>query len=62
MQDVKNIILAWFSTATGLLAAATDRLTLTVVSVVVLPILFFVIGKTSMYCCRSICTDANDVP
>jgi hypothetical protein len=46
MQDVKNITLAWFSTATGLLAAANDRLTLTIISVIVLPIVFFVVGKT----------------
>jgi hypothetical protein len=46
MQDIKNIVLAWFSTATGLLAVATDRLTLTVISVIVLPIVFFLIGKT----------------
>ncbi|MBX3293160.1 MAG: hypothetical protein KF881_09760 [Acidobacteria bacterium] len=46
MQDIKNIFLAWFSTATGLLAAANDRLTLTIISIIVLPIVFFVIGKT----------------
>jgi len=46
MNDIKNFLLAYFSTATTLFAAIETRTLITVVSAIVLPIVFFAIGKT----------------
>lgn len=43
MNDTKNILLAWSSTLTSIVAtAATHEL----ISAIVLPVIFFAIGKT----------------
>ncbi|HEY2846694.1 MAG TPA: hypothetical protein VGI80_02690 [Pyrinomonadaceae bacterium] len=45
MNDTKNILLAWVSAGTTLLANVSDGL-MPLVSAVALPIVFFAIGKT----------------
>ncbi|QYO65519.1 hypothetical protein [Leptolyngbya sp. 7M] len=46
MNDFKNILLAYFSSLTSVLAAVETRTLITIISAIVLPILFFSIGKT----------------
>lgn len=46
MNDIKNIFIAWISTSTSLFAAIELKTVLAIVSAVVLPIVFFSIGKT----------------
>jgi hypothetical protein len=46
MNDVKNIFIAWVSTSTSLFAAIELKTVLSILSAVVLPIVFFSIGKT----------------
>lgn len=46
MNDIKNILLAWISSMTSLFAAIETRTLITIISAIVLPILFFTIGKT----------------
>ena len=46
MNDVKNIFIAWVSTSTSLFAAIELKTVLSSLSAVVLPIVFFSIGKT----------------
>ncbi len=46
MNDTKNILLAWASTTTTLAAAMDTRTWVTLISAIVLPIVFFAIGKT----------------
>ena len=46
MNDIKNIFIAWISTSTSLFAAIELKTVLAILSAVVLPILFFSIGKT----------------
>ena len=46
MNDTKNILLAWASSFTSLFAAIETRTWITIISAVVLPIIFFTIGKT----------------
>jgi hypothetical protein len=46
MNDTKNILLAWFSTTSTILAAFDTAAWISVISAIVLPILFFAIGKT----------------
>ena len=46
MSDYKNILLAWVSTASSLLAAVEMKTVLTIISAIVLPVVFFTIGKT----------------
>lgn len=46
MNDTKNIIIAWISTSTSIFAAIELKTVLAIVSAVVLPIIFFTIGKT----------------
>lgn len=46
MNDIKNILIAYFSSATSLFAAIETRTIITIVSAIALPILFFAIGKT----------------
>jgi len=45
MNDTKNILLAWISSTSTLFAAIEARTWVTIVSAIVLPILFFSIGK-----------------
>ncbi|MEP6945518.1 MAG: hypothetical protein ABJA02_06330 [Acidobacteriota bacterium] len=45
MNDTKNIVLAWASSVTTVFAAIESRTLLTIVSVFVLPSIFFAIGK-----------------
>lgn len=45
MNDAKNILLAWTSTVTTLFAAIETRTLMTVISVIVLPVIFFTLGK-----------------
>ena len=46
MHDLKNIFLAWISTLTTVAAAIESRTLITIISAIVLPIIFFTIGKT----------------
>ncbi len=46
MNDTKNILIAWLSSTTSVLAAIEYRELVTIVSAIVLPLLFFTIGKT----------------
>jgi hypothetical protein len=45
MNDTKNILIAWLSSVTCVFAAIEARTWITIVSAVVLPIIFFVCGK-----------------
>ncbi|MBK9163657.1 MAG: hypothetical protein IPM21_07050 [Acidobacteria bacterium] len=45
MNDLKNILLAYFAAATSVFAAIETRTLVTIISAIVLPILFFAIGK-----------------
>lgn len=46
MSDYKNIFLAWASTASSIFAAVEMKTVMTIISAVVLPVIFFTIGKT----------------
>ena len=46
MSDYKNILLAWVSTASSVFAAVEMKTVLTIISAIVLPVIFFTIGKT----------------
>lgn len=46
MNDIKNFLLAYFSTVSSVFAAVETRTLITIISAIVLPILFFSIGKT----------------
>jgi hypothetical protein len=46
MNDIKNIFIAWISTSTSVFAAIELKTVLAILSAVVLPIVFFSIGKT----------------
>lgn len=46
MNDIKNILIAWISSTTSVLAAIEYRELITIVSAIVLPVLFFSIGKS----------------
>ena len=46
MSDYRNILLAWVSTASSVFAAVEMKTVMTIVSAVVLPVIFFTIGKT----------------
>ncbi len=46
MNDTKNILLAWASSFTSLFAAIETGTWITIISAIVLPIVFFAIGKT----------------
>lgn len=45
MNDFKNFFIAYFSTAPSLFAVVETRTLITVISAIVLPILFFTVGK-----------------
>ena len=46
MQDIKNFYLAWVSSI-PFLAAIESSMLITIISAIVLPIVFFTIGKTA---------------
>jgi hypothetical protein len=46
MHDLKNILLAWISTLTTVAAAIESRTLITIISAIVLPVIFFTGGKT----------------
>lgn len=46
MHDFKNIFLAWVSSITSISAAIESQTIVSIISAVVLPILFFSVGKT----------------
>ena len=50
MNDTKNILLAWVSSATSVFAAIEARTWITIISAIVLPIVFFAVGKTVDVC------------
>lgn len=45
MNDLKNIFIAYFSTATSLFTAIETKTLITIISAVILPIMLFAIGK-----------------
>ena len=49
MHDIKNFWLAWVSSVSTLFALHNDRL-ITVISAIVLPVIFFTVGKTVDVC------------
>ena len=46
MNDFKNILLAWASASTSMHAAVEAQTLLTIISAIILPIVFFTLGKT----------------
>ena len=46
MNDLKNISIAWISTTTSLCTAIETKTSVTILSAIVLPVIFFVFGKT----------------
>jgi hypothetical protein len=46
MNDIKNFLIAYFSTTSSMFAAIEAPTVITIVSAVILPIMFFAIGKT----------------
>jgi len=46
MNDTKNILIAWLSSTTSIFAAIESREALMIVSAIVLPVIFFTLGKT----------------
>ncbi len=47
MNDTKNILLAWISSLSSIFAALENGTWITVVSAIVLPVVFFTLGKTA---------------
>lgn len=50
MNDIKNILLAWISSISSVFAAIEARTWITIVSAVVLPVIFFTVGKAIDVC------------
>ena len=46
MNDTKNILLAWISSLSSVFTAIETGTWITIISAIVLPIVFFTIGKT----------------
>jgi hypothetical protein len=46
MNDTKNILIAWISSASSVFTAIETRELITIISAILLPIIFFTIGKT----------------
>lgn len=46
MNDIKNILIAWISSSSSILTAFESKTIVTIISAIVLPVLFFTIGKT----------------
>lgn len=45
MNDTKNILLAWISSLSSVWTALEARTWITIISAIVLPIIFFTVGK-----------------
>ena len=45
MNDIKNFLIAYFSTASSVFAAIEARTVITIISAIVLPVMFFAVGK-----------------
>lgn len=45
MNDTKNILLAWISSLSSVWTALEARTWITIISAIVLPIVFFTVGK-----------------
>jgi hypothetical protein len=45
MNDFKNILLAWASASSSVFAAIEAKTAITIISAIVLPIVFFTVGK-----------------
>ena len=46
MHDIKNFSLAWVSSVSTVFAAFESSVLITIISAIVLPVIFFTIGKT----------------
>ena len=46
MNDTKNILLAWISSLSSIMTAIETKTWITIVSAIVLPMIFFTVGKT----------------
>jgi len=46
MNDTKNILLAWISSLSSMFTAIETKTWITIISAIVLPMIFFTIGKT----------------
>ncbi len=46
MNDTKNILIAWISSISSVFTAIETRTLITIVSAIVLPVIFFSVGKT----------------
>ncbi len=46
MNDLKNIVIAWLSAGSPVVAAVLSEPGLTILSALILPIVFFALGKT----------------
>ncbi len=46
MNDFKNFLIAYFSSVSTVFAAIETRTLITILSAIILPIVFFTIGKT----------------
>ena len=46
MNDIKNILIAWISSSSSIMAAMETKTFITLMSAIVLPVMFFTIGKT----------------
>lgn len=46
MNDLKNLTLAWISSVSSVFAAIEAKTLITVTSAIILPIIFFALGKT----------------
>ena len=46
MSDTRNAFLAWASSLASLFSAVETRDVITIVSAIVLPVIFFTVGKT----------------
>lgn len=50
MHDIKNFSLAWVSSVSTVFAAFESNVLITIISAIVLPVVFFSIGKTVDVC------------
>ncbi len=46
MHDLKNITLAWISSASSIAAAIDEKTLISIISAIILPVVFFTLGKT----------------
>ena len=46
MNDTKNILIAWTSSLSSIFAAIETKTWITIISAIVLPMVFFMLGKT----------------